>query len=82
MHHCSLWWWLSADKYLQVSFGDGFLLHSELEVLHFPGSKLCDMFLREWKYKKYYISLQPVFLPKHSLIYFTVKLQTFQGQVS
>lgn len=27
-----------SDRYLQVSFGDGFLLHPELEVLHFPGS--------------------------------------------
>ena len=25
-----------ADKYLQVSLGDGFFLYSELEVLHFP----------------------------------------------
>lgn len=28
------------DKYLQVSLGDGLLLHSELQVLHFPVKKV------------------------------------------
>lgn len=28
------------DEYLQVSLGDGLLLHSELQVLHFPVKKV------------------------------------------
>lgn len=35
----------NADKYLQVSFGDGFLFYPELEVLHFP-VKHCEMWHR------------------------------------
>lgn len=30
----------NADKYLQISFGDRFLLYSELEILHFPVKKM------------------------------------------
>lgn len=34
---------INSDKYLQVSFGDGFLFYSELQVLHFPVKALWEI---------------------------------------
>lgn len=42
----------NADKYLQISFGDGFLLYSELEILHFPVKKIYEVFHRKSKQQR------------------------------